>query len=77
MYTGPDTKLMMSMEKSDPKRCLVDEELNYLSKLLFILLVLGAGVLIIIKGLDTGWVVQFFRYILLLCSIIPLSMKVN
>lgn len=77
MYSGSDTKLMMSMEKSDPKRSLVDEELNTLSKLLFVLMVSAAALLITIKGLDTGWIIQFFRYILLLCSIIPLSMKVN
>jgi magnesium-transporting ATPase (P-type) len=57
MYSGSDTKLMMSMEKSDPKRSLVDQELNSLSKLLFVLMVSAAALLIAIKGLDTGWVI--------------------
>lgn len=77
IYSGSDTKLMMSMEKTDPKRSKVDEELNTLSKLLFLIMIAGSVVLIIVKGFDNGWTIQFFRYILLLCSIIPLSMKVN
>lgn len=77
IYSGDDTKLMMSMEKTDPKRSKVDEELNTLSKLLFLIMISASVVLIVIKGFDNGWVIQFFRYILLLCSIIPLSMKVN
>jgi phospholipid-translocating ATPase len=77
IYSGEDTKLMMSMEKTDPKRSKVDNELNHLSKLLFLIMISAACVLIVIKGFDNGWVIQFFRYVLLLCSIIPLSMKVN
>jgi len=80
VYSGEDSKLMMSKVKSDPKRSKVDDELNLLSKLLFIIMVGAAGLLIWLKGFQidaqtTG--IQFFRYILLLCSIIPISMKVN
>lgn len=77
VYSGVDTKLMMSMVKTDPKRSKVDDELNFLSKLLFIIMLSGSTILITIKGYGPNWVVQYFRYVLLLCSIIPISMKVN
>lgn len=77
VYSGEDTKLMMSMVKNDPKRSKVDDELNFLSKLLFLIMLIGATILIIIKGFGSNWLIQYFRYVLLLCSIIPISMKVN
>lgn len=77
VYSGEDTKLMMSMVKNDPKRSKVDEELNFLSKLLFLIMLIGSTILIIIKGFGSNWMIQYFRYVLLLCSIIPISMKVN
>lgn len=76
-YSGSDTKLMMSMVKTAPKRSKVDDELNFLSKLLFVIMLSGSIILITIKGFGANWVIQFFRYVLLLCSIIPISMKVN
>lgn len=77
IYTGEDSKIMMGDDDSTAKRCKNDEEINTQSKMLFIIMTLMGFVLITIKGYGENWVIQFFRYILLLCSIIPLSLKVN
>lgn len=77
IYVGDNTKLMQSMIKISPKRSKFDEELNFLSKLLFLIMLGGAGVLTAIRGFYDQWYIQLFRYILLLGTIIPLSMKVN
>jgi phospholipid-translocating ATPase len=77
VYVGNNTKLMQSMVTIGPKRSKFDDELNFLSKLLFLIMLAGAAVLTVIKGLQDQWYLQLFRYILLLGTIIPLSMKVN
>lgn len=77
IYSGADTKLMMSRVKANPKRSKVDMELNHISKVLFCFMFVASLFLIFVKGFGNGWMIQFFRYILLLCSIIPISMKVN
>ena len=81
VYTGNDTKIMKSRVYSDPKRSKMDDELNWISKLLFLMMVFCAGFMMIIRGAIGMSVyhsgIQFFRYILLLCSIIPLALKIN
>lgn len=77
IYSGDDSKLMMGKVESSPKRSLVDDELNTISKTLFVIMFFAGLLLITIKGFGYNWFIQFFRYILLLCSIIPISMKVN
>lgn len=36
-----------------------------------------AFLIIVMKGLKGSWYIDFFRQILLLCSIIPISVKIN
>ena len=48
-----------------------------MSKILFIILVLLAVLLLILSGIHTNWYVYLIRYILLLSSIIPISLRVN
>ena len=68
---------MMGEEESDPKRCKLDKEINNYSKYLFLVMVILGIIMITLKGYGKDWIVQFLRYKLLLCSIIPLSLKVN
>lgn len=77
IYTGSQTKLMMSKSKGSPKRSLADDELNFSSKLLFIMMALGGLLLVWLKGFGDEWYIQLFRYILLLSTVVPISMKVN
>jgi len=54
-----------------------DNELNYLSKVLFIFMIILAILIVITGGLGEYWLLDLFRQILLLSSIIPISLRVN
>mmetsp|Transcript_37239 Transcript_37239/g.6654 ORF Transcript_37239/g.6654 Transcript_37239/m.6654 type:complete len:115 (+) Transcript_37239:591-935(+) len=56
---------------------LTDEELNFLSKVMFGLMIVLSLVMLLISGLDENFYILFFRYLLLLSSIIPISLRVN
>jgi phospholipid-translocating ATPase len=57
--------------------CLLDLEVNLLSKILFSLMVMLSFVITILNGLKDNSVLYFTRNILLLSSIIPISLRVN
>eukprot|EP00922_Rhytidocystis_sp_ex-Travisia-forbesii_P058264 GHVS01086149.1.p1 GENE.GHVS01086149.1~~GHVS01086149.1.p1 ORF type:complete len:801 (-),score=129.08 GHVS01086149.1:318-2720(-) len=67
----------MNASSAKTKVGLFDLELNFLSKVLFCLLVILAFVLVVFKGLEGIWWIYFLRFILLLSSIIPISLRVN
>jgi phospholipid-translocating ATPase len=54
-----------------------DAELNYLSKVLFGFMVVLAVIIVISGGFGEYWMLDLFRQILLLSSIIPISLRVN
>jgi len=56
---------------------LLDEEVNFLSKLLFFFL-LGISFLITaLNGFHGHWLLFYFRVMLLMSSIIPISVRIN
>ena len=71
----------MAMNSREPRSKFgqLDSELNYLSKLLFVFMVISSVVLVVLNGVRLEWytLILTFRYILLLSSIIPISMRVN
>eukprot|EP00735_Rhodelphis_limneticus_P014383 TRINITY_DN8402_c0_g1::TRINITY_DN8402_c0_g1_i1::g.29116::m.29116 TRINITY_DN8402_c0_g1::TRINITY_DN8402_c0_g1_i1::g.29116 ORF type:complete len:1121 (+),score=215.28,sp/A1A4J6/ATP9B_BOVIN/52.83/0.0,E1-E2_ATPase/PF00122.15/5.1e-22,Hydrolase/PF00702.21/3.3e+03,Hydrolase/PF00702.21/2.8e-14,HAD/PF12710.2/7.5e-13,Hydrolase_like2/PF13246.1/7.5e-08,Hydrolase_like2/PF13246.1/9.4e+03,Hydrolase_like2/PF13246.1/2.7e+03,Hydrolase_3/PF08282.7/0.0051 TRINITY_DN8402_c0_g1_i1:92-3454(+) len=77
VYTGPDTRAVLNTSTPPSKFGLLDEELNFLSKILCLLMVLMALVIILLKGFQGPWFIYLFRYILLFSSIIPISLRVN
>jgi phospholipid-translocating ATPase len=54
-----------------------DQELNYLSKVLFCFMIVLAVLIVVSGGLGEYWLLDLFRQILLLSSIIPISLRVN
>lgn len=56
---------------------MLDSEINYLSKVLFVLMLLIAALMITLDGFVGGWYLKYFRFVLLLASIIPISLRVN
>lgn len=54
-----------------------DGELNYLSKVLFVFMVILSAIIVISGGIGEYWMLDLFRQILLLSSIIPISLRVN
>ena len=67
------------MNSREPKTKMgrFDEEVNYLSKILFLLMLMMALVMNIFREFNLYWPLYFFRYVLLLASIIPISLRVN
>ena len=55
----------------------LDNEINYLSKILFGVMLFLAGIIIVMDGFYGSWYFKYFRCVLLLCSIIPISMRLN
>lgn len=55
----------------------LDLELNRLSKFLFFFMICIALGIIALDQFQGMWIIKFFRFILLLCSIIPISLRVN
>lgn len=56
---------------------LLDNEINFLSKVLFILMLLISLFIIVGDGFVGSWYFKYFRFVLLLASIIPISLRVN
>ena len=67
----------MNQKKIRSKMCLLDMEVNFLSKLLFGLMVMLSAIITMLNGFTGQWEMLFFRCILLLSSIIPISLRVN
>jgi phospholipid-translocating ATPase len=55
----------------------LDNELNAIAKMLCLLLVGTAFAIVACSGFENEWLLQLFRHILLLSSIIPISLRVN
>ncbi|XP_075263980.1 putative phospholipid-transporting ATPase IIA isoform X2 [Convolutriloba macropyga] len=77
VYTGTDTRCVMNTSQPASKVGLLDMEVNFLTKLLFIFLMGLTLTLMLMKGFEGQWYVYFTRFMILLSSIIPISMRVN
>lgn len=79
VFTGKETKIQKSVRKPVVKLGKIDQEINALSVFLFILMVAISLVIVLLSGMKFNllFVAIFFRFVLLLSSIIPISMKVN
>lgn len=77
IYTGKETKSEMNSSMQVTKVGTLDLEINRLSKFLFIFMVGMSFVIMLLNGLQNGWYINFFRFILLLSAIIPVSLRVN
>jgi phospholipid-translocating ATPase len=57
--------------------CLLEEEVNFLSKMLFIFLVGLSALITMLNGFHGNYEIFYFRIMILLCSIIPISVRIN
>ena len=67
----------MNTNEARTKMGRTDGELNYLSKVLFIFMCILATIIVISGGFSEYWMLDLFRQVLLLSSIIPISLRVN
>jgi phospholipid-translocating ATPase len=67
----------MSSKKPRSKNGQLDHEINFLAKILFIVMLLMSLIIVAIDRFAGSWYFKFFRCVLLLCHIIPISMRIN
>ncbi|EEA07554.1 phospholipid-translocating P-type ATPase, flippase family protein [Cryptosporidium muris RN66] len=79
IYTGIESRSLMNTcgQSLRTKIGLLDTQVNTLSKILFVLLIITSFFLVFCKGFDALWYISFGRFMLLLSSIIPISLRVN
>ena len=77
--TGKETRIELNNSDTDVKYGKTDEEVNTMTKYLFVILVIISVLLTILSGkiLERDGIVFFTRIFILTSSIIPISMKVN
>ena len=77
LYTGSEMRVVMNSREPRSKVGKLDVEVNFLSKILFGVMV-GLSILLAGCGKSGGrWYVQLCRFIILLSAIIPISLRVN
>ena len=68
---------MMNSRDSLTKVGKLDKELNRLSKLLFFFMIIVSLIVVALDQFRGQWIIKFFRFVLLLSYIIPISLRVN
>lgn len=77
VYTGKETRTEMNSKEPRVKVGRFDHEVNRLSKYLFLFMVIMSFFIVALNGFRGNWWINFFRFILLLSAIIPISLRVN
>jgi phospholipid-translocating ATPase len=77
LYTGKETRSNMSGKIPRSKVGSLDNEINFLAKILFGVMLFLSMIIIVMDGFYGSWYFKYFRCVLLLCSIIPISMRLN
>ena len=77
VHTGVETRMAMNASAPRQKVGVLDNEVNWLSKVLFVMMCFFSLVIIAADGFAGDWYFKYFRVILLLCAIIPISMRIN
>ena len=77
VYTGGDTKSQLNMRDPRTKTGKIDEEISFMSFLLFMILIGLSALLLTFNGYYDNWYITLMRFILLLSYIIPISLRVN
>jgi phospholipid-translocating ATPase len=67
----------MNSQPAKTKVGKLDLEINRMSKFLFVFMVALSFFIVALSEFKGTWVINFFRFILLLSAIIPISMRVN
>jgi len=77
IYTGRETRISKNAREPRSKIGKLEMELNLITKLLFGFMLVLSLVIVALNGFYAFWYLQYFRYILLMSSIIPISLRVN
>jgi len=77
IYTGKETRARMNSSSPKMKIGILDQELNKSNFYLFIIMLILSLFLASMKGFSSKFFFIFFKYIILFCAIIPISLRVN
>ncbi|KAL9647937.1 hypothetical protein ABK040_008208 [Willaertia magna] len=77
IYTGIETRSALNANAPSSKVGKLDQEINNISKFLFILMVLLSVLMVALNRFQGIWYISIFKFILLFSSIIPISLRVN
>jgi phospholipid-translocating ATPase len=77
VYTGEETRFRMNSQAPGSKLGKTDIELNNLTKLLFIMMLLIALMIVATDSFKGYWYIQYFRHVLLINTMIPLALRTN
>lgn len=80
IYTGKETRTQMNCTESKPKVGILDYEINNYSKILFVLMFLSSLLVVLLKSFSRNILtnlIYLVRFVVLISSIIPISLKVN
>ncbi|CDI97912.1 phospholipid transporting ATPase IIB [Echinococcus multilocularis] len=77
IYCGSETRAVMNSSKAHTKMGHIDREINNITKLLFVFVVILAFVMVALKGFKGAWYIYYWRFFLLFSYIIPLALRVN
>jgi len=77
VYTGPECRAAMNNSQPRSKVGLIDQELNGITKVLFLATIGLSVVMVALKGFDGPWYLYMFRFLLLFSYLIPISLRVN
>ncbi|VUZ54282.1 unnamed protein product [Hymenolepis diminuta] len=77
IYCGSETRAVMNSSKPHTKTGHIDKEINNITKLLFIFVVILALVMVALKGFKGAYYIYYWRFFLLFSYIIPLALRVN
>ena len=77
VYTGRETRTALNRTAPQSKRGKTEEEINTLSKVLFIVLAGLSLLMVAAQGFSGLWYVYLIRFMILFSAIIPISMRVN
>mmetsp|Transcript_5797 Transcript_5797/g.5007 ORF Transcript_5797/g.5007 Transcript_5797/m.5007 type:complete len:131 (+) Transcript_5797:1011-1403(+) len=69
--------MAMNSKKPRSKVGELDMELNELSKQLFVFMMGVSAIILFLRGFTEDWIIIYFKYVLLVSSIIPISLRVN
>ena len=77
IYTGKETRARMNSSNPKMKIGILDQELNRSNIYLFCIMFILAFILASAKGFSLKFFYNFFKYIVLFCAVIPISLRVN
>ncbi|GAN01981.1 aminophospholipid-transporting P-type ATPase [Mucor ambiguus] len=77
IYTGKDTRAVMNTNHPKTKVGLMDQEINQLAKILFIVTLALSVIMVGLNGFRGVWYIYVFRFLILFSSIIPIGLRVN